>query len=71
MRQNLLSAALTCFSLALWESPAQAGLFTRPFIRAFDLTMFSLGSLGFSTLAWYINKNSPLERAKGYAETLV
>lgn len=36
----------------------------------FNLAVFSLGTLGFSTLAWFIWKNSPAQRAKGYPENL-
>jgi opacity protein-like surface antigen len=38
--------------------------------RRFTMYMFGVGSVGFFALAYYIWKNSPAERAKGYRENL-
>jgi opacity protein-like surface antigen len=51
------------------ERPAFAGLFSGPDSR-FNLAMLSVGSIGFSALAYYIYKNSPAERARGIPESL-
>lgn len=38
--------------------------------RSFTLAMWTVGSIGFSTIAYYMYKNSPAQRAKGYPEEL-
>jgi opacity protein-like surface antigen len=38
--------------------------------RSFALAMWTVGSIGFSTVAYYMYKNSPAQRAKGYPEEL-
>ena len=51
------------------KQPAHAGLLTGPDSK-FNLAMFTVGSLGFSAVAYYMYKNSPAQRAKGYPENL-
>jgi opacity protein-like surface antigen len=70
LRQGILIVVvITCFSLTPLHNPAQAGLLSGP-DRNFNLAMFTLGTIGFTTLAYYVYKNSPAERAKGYEENL-
>jgi opacity protein-like surface antigen len=42
----------------------------QPQNRSFTLAIWTVGSIGFSALAYYLYKNSPAERAKGYPENL-
>ncbi len=65
----LLVVIITCLGIVGAVLPAQAGFFSGPDSQ-FNLAMFTVGSLGFSALAYYIYKNSPAERAKGYPENL-
>jgi opacity protein-like surface antigen len=65
----LIAVVITCFSLTPTMSRAQGGIFSGP-DRNFNLAVIALGSIGFSALAYYMYKNSPAERAKGYAENL-
>lgn len=65
----LLGVIITCLGLAGAGRPAQAGFFSGKDSQ-FNIALLSAGSLGFSALAYYIYKNSPAERAKGYPENL-
>jgi opacity protein-like surface antigen len=65
---------VTCLGVWGTDRPADAafnpGEMFRPENRAFTIAMWSLGSIGFSTLAYYLYKNSPAQRAQGYPEEL-
>ncbi len=45
------------------------GFFTGP-DKTFNLATCIYGTIGFSTIAYYMYKNSPAQRAKGYPEEL-
>jgi opacity protein-like surface antigen len=65
---------LTC--LGIWGTPEQAPAAFNPSEmfkkenRAFTLAMWTVGSIGFSAIAYYIYKNSPARRTEGYPENL-
>lgn len=65
----LIVTMILCLNLTIFKDTTKAGLFSGP-DRNFNMAMFSLGTLGFTTLAYYVYKNSPAERAKGYQENL-
>ncbi len=66
MRQVLLIPALVL--VLIWAGPRPARAISKD--QMFNAAVFSLGSMGFSTLAYYLWKNSPAQRAKGYQENI-
>lgn len=65
MRQTIILVTIICLLLTS-AVPSQATISQ----KAFALTIFSLGTTGFSALAYYLWKNSPAERMRGYPENL-
>jgi opacity protein-like surface antigen len=63
-------------SLGVWGTPEVALAAFNPSEmfkkenRAFTLAIWAVGSIGFSTIAYYMYKNSPAQRAEGYPENL-
>jgi hypothetical protein len=65
LRKSLAIATLIICVLVPGARPALGGANQR-----FAMYIAGVGSLGFSALAYYIYKNSPAQRAKGYPENL-
>jgi len=65
---------LTCLGVGEKPAPALAAFNPSEIFkkenRAFTMGVFTVGSIGFSALAYYLYKNSPAQRAEGYAEQL-
>jgi opacity protein-like surface antigen len=65
----IILAIIVLLALPGARQPVQAAIFSGP-DGAFNLAMFSLGTIGASSIAYYVYKNSPGQRSKGYAEEL-
>lgn len=65
---QIILVVTLCLGILWAKQPAHAFL-SGP-NRTFNMAVFTVGSIGFSALAYYIWKNSPAERAKGYPESL-
>jgi hypothetical protein len=75
MRQGLvILAVIICFVAAWTRPPAMAAFNPAEMFklanRRFTFAMFTVGSRRFSAPAYYLYKNSPAERAKGYRGNL-
>lgn len=51
----------------LWALPGRAVAISQ---RSFAMTIFPIGTVGFSSLMYYLYKNSPSQRVRGYPENL-
>lgn len=69
MRRRLTILVLT-ISVCLCAAGARQPALALTKDDKFNLAVFSLGSVGFYALAYYLWKNSPAQRAKGYRENL-
>jgi opacity protein-like surface antigen len=68
VQESLLKLIALCLLVCLILAPtSQVQAFSD---QAFALAMFSVGTTGFSTLAYYLWKNSPAQRVHGYPENL-
>jgi opacity protein-like surface antigen len=74
---RLASVSLVIITLCCclgWQGPAQAGFNPGEMLKRqnlpFTLAVWSLGSLGFTSIAYYMYKNSPAQRAQGYPEEM-
>ncbi|RJR33281.1 MAG: hypothetical protein C4567_17020 [Deltaproteobacteria bacterium] len=68
-RQGLSILLIVTF-LALFITPAQTRAAFKPEIDLVNIGAWSLAGLAVSAAIYYMQKNSPAERAKGYAESL-
>jgi opacity protein-like surface antigen len=71
VRQKLLLALVTLMCLGVFGTspPIYAGLGSSVDAK-FNMAMFVVGSIGFSTMAYYMYKNSPAQHSKSYEESL-